>query len=154
MLTRKTAASNSKERNGEGAATLPFFGFREGFSLTIQDAIRQADKLKPNTFSQEQKILWLSRVDQWVKGKIIDTHEGAEKVKFSGYDKDTGLQTLLLVPAPYDELYIHYLHAQIELAYGQEDRYNNSMDLYNTMWREFANFYNRTHMPLGRKFKY
>ena len=50
--------------------------------MTIIEAINRADRLKPNTYSQQDKVNWLSTLDGIVKKEIIDTHEGGEDVRF------------------------------------------------------------------------
>jgi hypothetical protein len=122
--------------------------------MTIIEAINQIDALKPNTYSQEDKIKWLSTLDGIVKREIIDTHEGAENVVFEGYTEETPLDTVLLVPAPYDDIYIKWLEVQIDYANKEYGKYANSMIMYNNAYGEFANYYNRNHMPKGKQFKY
>lgn len=121
--------------------------------MTIIEAINKIDSLKPNNCSQDMKVGWLSRLDGIIKEKVIDTHEGADAVVFTGYDgSDTS--TELLVPAPYDELYVKWLEAQIDYANGEYGKYNNSMTMYNSIYNEFENYYNRHNMPKGTKLKY
>ena len=122
--------------------------------MTLFEAISQVNNLKPNTYSHTDKVLWLSTLDGIIKTQIIDTHEGAEQVEFNGYDEDTDLSTELLVPAPYDSVYVLWLSAQIDFANGEYDRYNNGVLAYNDAYTAYANHYNRTHMPKGNKFKY
>ena len=122
--------------------------------MTINDVITRIDALKPNTYSVEDKIRWLSELDGIIKVKIIDTHEGGESVSFSGYPGDCDLMTELLVPAPYDDVYIYWLEAQIDYANGEYNKYNNSRERYNAVYADFRNYYNRTHMPKGAKFKF
>lgn len=122
--------------------------------MTIIEAISYVNEIKPNSYSQSEKIKWLSQVDGTVKKEIIDTHEGAEAVEFIGYDENTPLDKVLLIPHPYDEAYIRFIEAQIDYANGEIGRYNNSMAMYNTAYASFERFYNRTHMPLGKNFKY
>ena len=122
--------------------------------MTIMDAIYRIDELKPNSYSQSEKIKWLSSLDGLIKSKIIDTHEGGEAVIFSGYDENTELGTELLVPAPYDDVYLRWLETQIDYANGEYGKYNNSAIIFNTAYTEYANYYNRTHMPKGAKFKF
>ena len=121
--------------------------------MTIIEAINRIDALKHNTYTQIDKVSWLSRLDAMVKKHIIDTHEGAEDVTFTGYDATTDLQTELLVPAPYDEVYLRWIEAQIDYHNGEYEKYNNSMDMFNTAYEGYQNYYNRTHMPKGKKFK-
>ena len=122
--------------------------------MTISEALHRADEVKPNTYLDLDKIRWLSTLDGLIKAKIIDTHEGGEDVTFNGYDNDTDLGTKLLVPAPFDQIYIHWLEAMIDYANDEYDRYANTMEMYNSAWDTFANYYNRTHMPIGKKFKF
>lgn len=122
--------------------------------MTIREIINRIDVLKPNRHTQSEKVMWLSNLDGVIKTEIIDTHEGAEGIVFNGYDDNTDLDTELLVPAPYDVIYLHYLEMQMDYTNGEFVRYNNSKGLYNSAYSTFQRYYNRTHMPLGKKFKY
>lgn len=118
--------------------------------MTILEAIARVDVVKPNVCQQSEKIKWLSELDGIVKNEIIDTHEGGEGVTFSGYTEDTNLNTVLLVPAPYDEVYIHFLEMRIDYANNEYGKYNNSMMMYNSAYIAFEKHYNRDHMPISR----
>lgn len=122
--------------------------------MTLFEAISQINNLKPNTYSQSDKVKWLSTLDGIIKTEIIDTHEGAEQVEFNGYDDDTDISTELLVPAPYDSIYPLWLSAQIDFANGEFDRYNNGVQAYNDAFSAYEKHYNRTHLPKGRKFNF
>lgn len=122
--------------------------------MTIIEAINRIDSLKPNNYTQEDKIAWLSNLDGIIKTEIIDTHEGSENISFNGYDVDTALDTVLLVPSPYDSIYLKWLEAQIDYTNGENARYNNSKTMYNTTYSAFWKYYNRTHMPLGKSIKF
>ena len=122
--------------------------------MTIMEAINRIDAIKPNSYPQGEKIRWLNTLDGMVKSKVIDTHEGAESVEFEGYTEDTNLGTKLLIPAPYDEVYHFWLEAKIDYSNGEYGRYNNTMEMFNTAYAEFERYYNRTHMPLGKKLKF
>lgn len=118
--------------------------------MTIMEAIHKTDDLKYNTFSQDQKVDWLSRLDSMVKTQIIDTHEGHENVTFTGYDGDTDLHTKLLVPAPFDEVYLRWMEAQIDYHNGEIDKYNISITMFNTEFETFEAWYRRNHRPITR----
>ena len=122
--------------------------------MKIIEAINRLDSLKHNTYTQSDKVAWLSRLDTMVKKHIIDTHEGADEVAFTGYDDSTDLQTELLVLEPYDEVYLRWMEAQIDYHNGEYERYNNAIDMFNTAFEGYKNYYNRTHMPKGKKFKF
>lgn len=124
--------------------------------MTIAEAINTIDSLKPNNYTQADKIVWLSTLDGKIKIEIIDTHEGKDSVSFSGYDETTDINTALLVPAPFDVIYLRWLEAQIDYTNGEYAKYNNAIITYNTEYEAFANYYNRNHMPLsaGTRFKF
>lgn len=118
--------------------------------MKITEAISKVDALKPNTYSMEDKVDWLSALDFKVKSKIIDLHEQNEMVPFTGYDTDDDIDKDLLAPAPYDEMYLRWLEAQIDYYNGEEDRYNNSIILFNNAYEDYKKHYTRTHMPISR----
>lgn len=122
--------------------------------MKIIEAINRIDALKHNTYTQGDKIEWLSNLDSKVKQLIIDTHEGGEDVAFTCYNDSTDTDTELLVPAPFDEVYLRWLEAMIDYHNGEYGKYNNSIEMYNTAYEEFQNYYNRTHMPKGESIKY
>ena len=122
--------------------------------MTIIEAINRIDSLKPNNYTQEEKVEWLSTLDGVIKTNIIDTHEGADVIIFNGYNVDTALDTVLLIPAPYDDIYIRWLEAQIDYANADYGKYSNSMTMNNAAYEEFVRWYNRNHMPLGKSIKF
>ena len=122
--------------------------------MKIIEAIRLIDSLKPNTYTDSEKVAWLSRLDGVVKRLIVDTHEGWEDVTFSGYDVNTDTQTEMLVPAPFDDIYLRWLEAQIDYANGEYEHYNNSITVYKDVYDGYANWYNRTHTPMAMRIKY
>ena len=120
--------------------------------MTIIEAINRVDILKPNTYTPDTKIYWLSNLDGIIFEKIIKTHEGAEVSKFEGYTAETPMDTKLIVSAPYEDIYIKWLEAQIDYANGEYGKYNNSITMYNTAYSAFEKYYNRTHKPISKNF--
>jgi hypothetical protein len=121
--------------------------------MTIIEAINGIDSLKPNTYTQDQKIEWLKRLDGQIKEQVIDTHEG-EGVTLVDYTT-APINTELLIPSPYDEIYINYMAMKIDFANGEYRKYNNSAMVYNNSLNEYKKWYNREHMPKSvSKMKY
>lgn len=116
--------------------------------MKLIEAIARIDKLKHNTYSREEKLRWLSTLDGLVKALILDTHAGTKATVFRPYNAATPDDTVLLVPAPYDELYLWWLAAQIDYYNGELAAYNNSIALFNTGYSVFADAYTRQNPPL------
>lgn len=115
--------------------------------MTIAEAINKVDALKPNTYSIEDKLGWLSTLDTRIMTLIIEAHEQTEPIHFYGYDDPEDLMIDLLVPAPYDEMYLRWLEAMIDYHNSEDDRYNNAIILFNNAYEGYKTHYTRTHMP-------
>ena len=117
--------------------------------MKIKEAILRVDALVFNTCTAEEKVRWLSKLDALIYRNVLQTHAG-EPAEFSGYSTDTDPQTQLLVPAPYDTVYLRWLEAQIYYETGEFTRYNNAITLFNNAYEGYKKHYTRTHMPLSR----
>lgn len=118
--------------------------------MTLLEAITLIDSIKPNTYGQIEKIRWISNLEWIVKRDIIDKHEGADKINFNGYTEDTPTDTVLIVPSPYDEMYLRWLEAQMDYTNGEYNKYNASMSMFNSWMSSFSSYYNRNNMPLQK----
>jgi hypothetical protein len=117
--------------------------------MTIKECIDIVDSIKPNQYTVEDKVMWLSFIDAIIINDVLKTHEGYDGRYdlFEGYSADK-LSVRLIVPSPYDRLYTAYLQMKIDQANGETARYNNSVTLYNAYMTEYRKHYNKTHMPL------
>ena len=117
--------------------------------MKICEAISQINSLKPNTYSDKQKINWLSQVESMIKRLVIDAHEGGEQVSFAGFTEDTSTETELFMAEPFSMGYVYWLEAQIHYANEDIDMYNNAIAMFNATFREYKADYRRTHVTKG-----
>lgn len=117
--------------------------------MIIREAIERINTRMHNTYSDMDKVEWLSKLDWMVKKHIIDTHVNVENVSFEGYDEETDLETELLVPEPYSEIYPRWLEAQIHYSNGEYGKYNNAILVFNTEYQSYADYYNRRYTPIS-----
>lgn len=119
--------------------------------MKISEAIAEVDNLKPNMYGTKDKIKWLSRLDARIYQEIVQTHErneGEEDITFTPYtENDTDKE--LLVAQPYDEIYVHWLEAQIDYSNMEYDSFNNSNAMFEAVFAQFRNAHNRCHEPKG-----
>lgn len=141
---------NKRQEDGVIIFIPSFFRYRRK-QMNIRQVITDVDNDKPNQYQYEKKIEWLNSLETMIYKEIILTHEGNENIKFSGYTDGTDGDTVLIVPEPYSKLYKEYLEAQIDYKNQEIDRYNNSMAMFNFSYQEFANYWNRTHMPISNQ---
>lgn len=119
--------------------------------MKLMEAIRRIDELKHNTYTTGEKIAWLSELDGNVKKSVYDTHipnDGEAAPEFTGYTEknaEDGEGPVLLIPAPWDSVYLLWLQAQIDFYNGEYDRYNNSIAAASAVLQSFESDYHRTH---------
>lgn len=119
--------------------------------MTIAEAIALADQMKPNTMPNPTKVRFLSEVEGKIFNEIILKHEHEDGIVCPTYDEDTDGSTEMLVPAPYDMVYVYWLMAQIDHMNQEMDKYNNDRSLFEDAWGNFGDYWNREHMPIGAR---
>lgn len=119
--------------------------------MTIAEAIALADQMKPNTMPNPTKVRFLSEVEGKIFNEIILKHEHEEGIVCPTYDDQTDGGTEMLVPAPYDMVYVYWLMAQIDHLNQEMDKYNNDRSLFEDAWGNFGDYWNREHMPIGAR---
>lgn len=119
--------------------------------MTIESAIDRLDALVYNRLGVEEKVAWLSELDGIIYREILSTHLETAGKGFPGYHGGTPMSKALLVPAPYDRLYIPYLEMRLFDVLGEITRYNNAAQQYNTALLAYADQVNRACTPLGQR---
>ena len=122
--------------------------------MTIKEAIDGINALKPNDYTNEEKISWLSTIDGLIYRNLVKTHENDDGIEFVPYTSETDLDTELIAYEPYCELYLLWLESKIDYYNSEQVKYNNAVTRFNDIYTKFGNDYNRNHMPLGSHFKY
>ncbi len=116
--------------------------------MKIGQLLSTIDKIKPNTIESEDKFEWINEIEGLIYNNIF-AKAADTSFNFTPYDFEKDQDTDILVPAPYEAMYIHYLSAKIDFWEGDINSYNNNMSLYNELYDNFAAFYRRNNMPKG-----
>ena len=107
---------------------------------TLQQALTRIDAICPNAWDDAAKIQWLNECEHMIQMRILD----AAPEQCVTYDADTERGTVLLVPAPFDRLYVYYVIAMCDYAAHETAHYADSMMLFNAALDEYAKWYQRT----------
>lgn len=113
--------------------------------MKVKECIDKFDELYPNGISEDTKVKWLSDLDKRILIDVIQTHEGGESAV--AWDIDN-VMAEMLVPSPYDELYVKYLQMKTDEANQETERYNNSATFFNAYYDDYARWYHRNNRPL------
>lgn len=120
--------------------------------MTINEVLNEVDNIaKNNAVDREQKIKWLDRLDKTIFNDLIQYKENQIE-SFDGYTINTDEDTTLLVISPYDELYVYYILAQINLVQQEVKYYNNNIAVYEDKYRNYRDYLNRSYKSKGINF--
>lgn len=106
--------------------------------MTVTDTISQADELRLNTISDEQKAAWVMGLDQQI----------GERIDMASYEHSWPAgDGELLLPAPYDRVYVLYLCSQIDYYNNETALYGNDKAVYDEAMSEAMAWWRRQHCP-------
>ncbi len=124
----------------------PFY-LKGGRHVKVVDLLNMIDELKPNQYSEANKLEWLNEIETKIFNEIIKTHEGADGISFTRYTTNDK-EKALLVADGYTGIYIDYISSKIDYFNSEIDKFTNSALMFNSSYEDYANCYNRTHIPL------
>lgn len=110
--------------------------------MLISEAITYCEYMTGQVVASEQLVRWLSELDGRLAFEFYRTGEWAP------YDPtdDTGAE--LLVPFPWDGMYVHHLAAKTYFSNGEYDRYENERVMSEQTLADFRSFMQRTQAAL------
>ena len=100
--------------------------------MTALEAIAEFDRLRPNSFPQEQKLRWLTRLDAFLQKSLLDRYPAkAGDVPQEDPDRE------LLIPDPFAEAYLHWMEAKVHYFNQEIDRYNSAMGMFRGLMEDY-----------------
>ncbi|NCB34613.1 MAG: hypothetical protein EOM58_01065 [Clostridia bacterium] len=111
--------------------------------MKVSEAISQANGLRDNTLSDEQKAAWLFNLDGEVS-EIVG--EDAPANSWPETDAE------LLMPAPHDDIYPLYLVAMIDYYNQESTLYANDMQVFNSAMNNARAWWRRHHRPDSKEY--
>lgn len=115
--------------------------------MTLFDVIKTVDDIKPNAFLNNTKTAWINEVEGLVQTEVLLLASSS----IISYNFDSDSNTQLLVKPPHDKIYWTYLSAMIDFANGEYNKYQNSMQLFNTYFGEYMRWYALNYHPADGK---
>ena len=112
---------------------------------SIKDIIERVDSSKPNAFTEKDKVAWLSALDGKIAADVFLM--SIEDIQVFQYSWPEDAETELLVRFPHDDIYQLWLAAKIDFENGEYNKYQNSMEMYNEVYRNFVRWFASTYDP-------
>ena len=111
--------------------------------MTVSELIAYVDSVKPNAFSDSDKLVWLNEIEARIQTEVMLRWQGEMEQYALPEDKDT---ELLLSP-PHTEVYRYWLQAMIDFENGEYDKYQNTSGMFNTAWSAFVAWFAESYRP-------
>ena len=110
--------------------------------MTVSEIVMRADRLRPNTHEESDKMHWVSAAESHVVRHMnLHVNTDIEVKPFESMGDETQLS------GPDAELYVLYLVMMYDYYNGDYDRYNYGALQYNQFLNDWKARYRRTHMP-------
>lgn len=103
---------------------------------TFKEIIERVDENKPNAFSTQTKMTWLSQLEGKIAADVLLMNI-VEIRQLEGKYPEV-LDTQPLVTYPHEDIYDLWLTAQIDYGNGEYEKYANSMAMFNEAYDNFA----------------
>ncbi len=117
--------------------------------MTVTQAIVEADRLYPNSFTDEEKIGWLQRMDEGIIASLYSLYEDSVHQTVPDYMENT--EASLLIGSPYDLLYLYELEAKMAYWNRDTESYNRAAAMYNQLYQTYEREFHRKHHPVGKR---
>ena len=105
--------------------------------MTVNELLEFIDMVKPNAFSDEDKLRWLNQFEGEIQAEMFLMKE---PVLYKNGDDDLKLK------APWGMLYEFYMLAMIDFYNGEYDKYSVTGQMYNEKYNAFCEWLT-THYP-------
>lgn len=110
--------------------------------MKLKEAIRKADQLRPNTIEEEIKAQWVAEIE----GRVAET--AREPQPTDGWAEE---DPVLIMPYPYDDIYVLFLMAKIDFANEEMDLYGDDSVIANERVDNALAWWVRNHPPRDAK---
>ena len=114
--------------------------------MTLEETVGRFDLLYPNALALPEKVAMLSRLEGRLNAELLPRY-GENDPAFAGYDAAADRHRRLMIPFPFDDIYIKFLVAENDLVNGDTERYRNSAAVFNAAWDMLGAYYARTRTP-------
>ena len=100
--------------------------------MTALEAIAEFDTLRPNSFSQEQKLRWVYRLEGFIEKAVRDRYPDLTKPETL---EDPNRE--LWMTGPFAEGYLHWMEAKVHYFNQEIDRYNSAMGMFRGFFEDY-----------------
>lgn len=107
--------------------------------MTVNEALAKVKDRKPNAYNDESLNDWLNECEAMVQRELLLTVPD-EIVQYAWPDDR---DTELILPKPYDALYVSYIKMMIEYVQEEYTAYNNTNAMFQVQYQKAQGYFNK-----------
>lgn len=107
--------------------------------MTIKGLIDKVKEEKPNTFTDEKLLSFINEIETETSIQLAEEFTPYESVD----------DTVLMVPAPYDRLYVSYVKAMVDYANEEYESYANNQAQHVQDFKDFVDWVVRENVAVN-----
>lgn len=116
--------------------------------MTLLTVLDMANKVRPNAAHDDIKIKLLFQQLEGDVAEMLGVDPPGEDYEYDAADPD---DVDLLMPYPYDDIYLWFLCAQIDIMNEESQLYANDMEMFNAAWARAQSWYRRNNATRRNK---
>lgn len=115
--------------------------------MKANDIIKDVDLQRAgHELSSGALCSYIAELEERIYTELVCTHKNPDNIEYTEIREDT----TLIAPGRYKDMYVFYVLAKIDYIRQDTGRYTNNMIMFNQLYSDFANWYNRTYLPLQK----
>lgn len=107
--------------------------------MTVNEVIAKVKDRKPNAYSEESLNDWLNECEAMVQRELLLTVP--EEIVQYEWPEDRDKDVIL--PKPYDALYVTYIIMMVQYVQEESVAYNNSLAMFNAQYQAAQSYFNK-----------
>ena len=100
--------------------------------MTVGKLIETVTVLVGQQYDLEMMVGWLNEIEGQVLDQVVNRSQGYD-IEFKPFT-DEDMERELTVPDRFQDVYINYLRAKVDIANQETERYNNDAAMFDAAW--------------------
>lgn len=111
--------------------------------MKAKEALARLNSVYPNPLDKDEQMHALNELERMIYDEVVLDYEPVNP----DFDSTIGVRDddTLLASGTYEELYVHWLTAQMAYALHEYEQYTSSMQMFNSYYEKFVRKYAKAH---------
>lgn len=114
--------------------------------MRLAKLIERVTELRGQQYDTEILTGWVNEIEGQAVDEVIGRCDGGV-TEIAPYDYNVDAERELLIPDRFQDVYVNYVLAKMDLHNQETERYNNDVSAFNAAYDAFGKWFFRSYMP-------